>query len=135
MFQEDDAGYFSHTAASAALARNRHLRDIVMLLTHELSYLLVRLSDTLKQQQEQGVKQQQEQGENGPQSAFNLAFPDYVNIFQYFSENTTGSLRYHNYLKGRGNMSRWAVDHLLVAWDWSSVGKKTIVDVSSKGQK
>lgn len=127
MFQEDDAGYFSHTAASAALARNRHLRDIVMLLTHELSYLLVRLSDTLKQQQEQG--------ENGPQSAFNLAFPDYVNIFQYFSENTTGSLRYHNYLKARGNTSRWAVDHLLVAWDWSSVGKKTIVDVSSKGQK
>jgi 6-hydroxytryprostatin B O-methyltransferase len=121
IFCEPTAGFFAHSAASASLARSEHLRNIVLFGTHELSYVLVRLADALKLQQEQKEK--------APQAAFNVAYPDFNNAFEYFSGNAISGQRYHHYLLGRVNTSRWSIHHLITAWNWASVGSGTIVDV------
>lgn len=121
IFCEPNAGYFAHNASSAVLAHNEHLRNIAVTGTHELSYILLKLADTLKLQQEKGAE--------GPQAAFNVAYPDYHNVFEFLSKNPASAGRYHLYMVGRANTSRWSMRHLQTAWDWASVGSKTILDV------
>lgn len=121
IFYEPSPGYFRHTAASASLAQNEHIRNIALFSTHDLSSITTKLADSLKMQQEQK--------ETGPAAAFNIAYPSFENAFEYFDKNADVSARYHNYLTGRVNTSRWSVHHLTTAWNWASVGSGTIIDV------
>ncbi|KAJ4361264.1 hypothetical protein N0V95_002033 [Ascochyta clinopodiicola] len=114
IFQELTPGSFSHSAASARLAGDEHLQNIVLLTTHNLARIMVRLPDALH--------------DKAP-TAFNLAFPEHSNVFEYFAKDTQASARYHHYLLGRVNTSRWAIRHLQTAWRWADVGSGTIVDV------
>ncbi|KAH8694082.1 putative O-methyltransferase [Talaromyces proteolyticus] len=120
IFQELETGWFGHSASSALLAKSEHLRNIAVFGTHELSSALIKLPDALKQQQELGAK--------GPHAAFNLAYPDYKDAFDYFNNNGEGNSRYHTYLEGRVNTSRWAVNHLKSSWRWSTIGSSTVID-------
>ncbi len=121
LFSEPSPGYFRHTSASASLARNKHIQDIALFSTHEISSIVVKLADSLKLQQERG--------RDGPAAAFNLAYPSFDNAFEYFDKNADTSARYHSYLNGRVKTSRWMVRHLTTTWDWASVESGTIIDV------
>lgn len=99
------------------------MRNIALFATHELATTLIRLPDALKLQQELPA-------EKAPHAAFNLAYQDFANAFDYFEKSSVANDRYHSYLQGRVNTSRWAVEQLISAWDWPSVGSGTIVDVS-----
>ena len=123
IFNEPERGWFGHSATSALMARNPHVRNIALFATHELANILVRLPDGLKLQQELHAEQ-------APHAAFNVAYPDFADAFDYFQKNSLSSDRYHKYLQGRVHTSRWAVEHLISAWDWPSVGSGTIIDVS-----
>ena len=123
IFNEPQRGWFGHSAASAVMARNPHVRNIALLTTHELATTMARLPDALKLQQELPA-------EKAPHAAFNIAYPDFAGAFDYFEKSSEGNSRYHRYLQGRINTSRWAVEHLISAWDWPSVGSGTIIDVS-----
>jgi len=120
IFHEPTAGVFGHTASSAALAHNEHLRNIALTSTHELSYILLKLAEALSQQQKKG--------KDGPVAAFNIEYPQYSNVFEFLSKDPESASRYHNYMVGRVMTSRWGLGHLQTAWDWASVGSKTIID-------
>lgn len=95
--------------------------------TRELSYILLRVADALKLQQEKGLE--------GPQAAFNLAYPEYNNIFEFLAKDPASAQRYHKYMMGRANTSRWTISHLVTAYDWASVGSKKIMDVGLELQQ
>jgi 6-hydroxytryprostatin B O-methyltransferase len=122
IFCEPTPGTFSHNASSALLARNEHIRNIAVTSTRELSSILLRLGDALKQQLENGT-------EGAPQAAFNLAYSGYPSIFEFLAKNPDSAQRYHKYMVGRANTSRWKIDHMLNAYDWNAVGSMTIIDV------
>lgn len=121
MFSEPSPGNFRHTAVSACLAQNEHIQNIALFSTHEISSVIVKLADSLALQQEKK--------EAGPAAAFDIAYPSFENAFELFNKNADASGRYHNYLNGRVNTSRWSVHHFTTAWDWASVGSGTIIDV------
>lgn len=123
IFNEPKRGWFGHSAASALMARDPHVRNIALFATHELATTLVRLPDGLKLQQELPAGK-------APHAAFNIAYPDFADAFDYFGRSSEANDRYHRYLQGRINTSRWAMEHLVSAWDWPSVGSGTIIDVS-----
>lgn len=121
IFYEPDAGRFAHSASSALLAYNDHLRSIAVIGTRELSYILLRLGDALMIQHKSGRE--------GPQAAFNLAYPEYHNVFEFLAKDPALAQRYHKYMVGRAQTSRWAIEHIITAYDWASLGSKTIIDV------
>ena len=123
IFQEPEPGVFAHTAASALLGRNEYVRDIVSLSTGDMIRVISRQGEALSHQLEDPT--------NGPATAFNVAFPEYADVFEYFSKNPEAGRRYHNYLLGRVHTSRWSVEHLTTCWDWASIGEGTVVDVST----
>ena len=131
-----ELGTFRHNASSALLARNEHLRDIALTGTRELSYCLLRLGDALElQQQDLGPKGAGGSNKQGalvppPMAAFNLVYPEHHNVFEFLSKDPGAAGRYHKYMVGRHNTSRWTIGHMIGAYDWKSTANKTIVDVS-----
>jgi 6-hydroxytryprostatin B O-methyltransferase len=121
IFSEPEPGQIAHTAASATLAKNKNLHDMTLFNSGFSTRIVVGLADALRAQQE---KQ-----ENAPEAAFNLAYPAYVNLFDYVGKNPTASQEYFSYLDGRSQLSRYAVGKVAKSWDWASLGSGTIVDV------
>jgi 6-hydroxytryprostatin B O-methyltransferase len=64
-----------------------------------------------------------------PETAFNRAYNTEQNLFEYFAHSKDLNKKYHEYLMGRVNTPLWSMDRLRAAWDWASLGSKTIVDV------
>ncbi|KAB8338785.1 hypothetical protein FH972_021730 [Carpinus fangiana] len=120
VFTEPSLGHFAHSAASKALADSQHLRDVVELSTYEISSILAKLPEALGKQRDEPGKLD---------AAFNLAYPQSANVFEYFANDPVAAARYHKYLNGRVNTPRWSVKHLLSAWDWASIGSGTVVDL------
>lgn len=123
IFSEPTAHFFAHNATSALLAQNEHLRNIAVTGTRELSLIVLRLADALKMQQQSG-------GQTGPAAAFNVAYPEHSNVFEFLGKDAESAGRYHKYMVGRAHTSRWTIGHMIKAYDWGSIGTKTIVDVS-----
>lgn len=147
IFEEAPAGrVFTHNASSALLAKNEHLRDIVSHGTREMSSIMLRIADALELQQEQGRREQRLKKLEGldgagegstpkvanapPAAAFNVVYPEENNVFEYLSKQPALAARYHKYMVARHNTSRWTIEHMLGAYDWASLGGKTVVDVS-----
>ena len=112
---------FAHTAASKALVQNFDLHNVVLLATHEIASMVGKIPET--------AELQKEDKENAPHAAFNVAYPGYKNVFEYFAQNTAPTIRYIQYLDGMAAIPRFSVQHLTKAWNWSAVGSGTIVDV------
>jgi 6-hydroxytryprostatin B O-methyltransferase len=123
LFRETEPGRIAHSAASAALASNPHLRNIVHFGTEFLQNILMKIPETM-------LMQTDETTDKVPETAFNLAYRTEENLFQYFAHSTELNRKYHEYLMGRVNTPLWSTDKLGAAWDWSSLGSKTIIDVS-----
>ena len=123
-FVEDRVGVFRHNAASARLAHSEALRDIVNISTHELMRIVTSLSDTIEAQ-----KKAKEVGEEGPVAAINVAYPGYSSVFDFLRKSPAVAKKYHMYMAGRAKTDRWSAANVIKAWDWASVGSKTIVDV------
>lgn len=124
LFVEESTGVFGHNAASARLAQSEALRDIVYVSTHQLTRIVTSLSDTLAAQ-----KEERERGGQGPATACNVAFPAYSGVFDFLSKEPAIAKKYHLYMAGRAKTARWSAANVIKAWDWASVGSKTIVDV------
>ncbi|GLI72483.1 hypothetical protein PoHVEF18_000660 [Penicillium ochrochloron] len=122
LFRETEPGRIAHSAASAALANNPHLRNIVHFGTEFLQNILMKIPETM-------LMQTDETTDKVPETAFNLAYRTEENLFQYFAHSTELNRKYHEYLMGRVNTPLWSTDKLGAAWDWSSLGSKTIIDV------
>ncbi|KAL8685309.1 MAG: hypothetical protein Q9224_005867 [Gallowayella concinna] len=122
IFEEPSLGTFKHNAISALLAKNEFLRDIAITGAGQISYILLHLSDALEQQQ----KSSPEKG--APVAAFNLAYPNSHNVFEELGKDPEAAAKYHKYMVGRHNTSRWALPHLITAYDWASIGTQTLVD-------
>ena len=122
IFIEPSKGVIAHTGLSARLAESEHMRNIVLFSVQELGTWLIQQSDTLERQVREGDK--------APHAALNVAHPQYKDAFEFFHQETAANERYHRYLEGRTNTSRWAVDTFIKSWDWQSVGGGVVVDVS-----
>lgn len=122
LFAEHREGIFSHSALSARLAESEHMRNIALFSVQELGLWLIHQSETLHQQVELGEK--------APHAALNAAHPQYKDAFDFFHKETTANERYHRYLDGRTNTSRWAVNTFVNSWDWPKIGNGVLVDVS-----
>lgn len=123
-FVEESVGVFKHNAASAHLAHSETLRDIVNLSTHELTRMVISLSDTFEAQ-----KKAKEVGEEGPAAAANVAYPGYSSVFDFLSKSPAVAKKYHLYMAGRSKTGRWSAANVIKSWNWASVGSKTIVDI------
>ncbi|MCJ1251160.1 hypothetical protein MMC30_008391 [Trapelia coarctata] len=121
IFCETVPGVIAHTAASARLASDADIHDYAVMCAAEISELLVNMPET--------VIQKQALKEKGPASASNVAYPEYVNIFEYFGKNPEAAQRYFTFLAARGRLPRWSPSCLVMAWDWASVGAGPVVDV------
>ncbi|KAJ6024072.1 hypothetical protein N7540_004869 [Penicillium herquei] len=122
LFRETTPGNIAHSAASAALANNLHLRNIVHFGTEFLQNILIKIPETM-------IMQTDKTTDKVPETAFNLAYRTDENLFQYFAHSTELNRKYHEYLMGRVNTPLWSTDKLGAAWDWASLGSKTIIDV------
>ncbi|KAJ5714632.1 uncharacterized protein N7483_011813 [Penicillium malachiteum] len=122
LFREATPGNIAHSAASAALSNNLHLRNIVHFGTEFLQNILMKIPETM-------IMQTDETTDKVPETAFNLAYRTDENLFQYFAHSTELNRKYHEYLMGRVNTPLWSTDKLGAAWDWASLGSKTIIDV------
>lgn len=121
IFTEYTPGLFAHSAASAALARNKHLRDICDFNTDFLAAIQIKLAEALKARA-LGAS-------DAPHAAFNVAYRTKDDLFEHFHKDTDLNAKYHGYLAGRVNTPLWSVDRLLTAWDWGALGDATVVDV------
>ncbi|KAJ5124895.1 uncharacterized protein N7515_008720 [Penicillium bovifimosum] len=122
LFQEISPGVFTHSAASAALASNSHLRNVVHFGTEFLQNILMHVTPTM-------LAQLDENTDKVPETAFNRAYNTEQNLFEYFAHSKDLNKKYHEYLMGRVNTPLWSMDRLRAAWDWGSLGSKTIVDI------
>ncbi|RAO70086.1 uncharacterized protein BHQ10_006098 [Talaromyces amestolkiae] len=120
IFTEYTPGLFAHSAASAALARNKHLRDICDFNTDFLAAIQIKLAEALKARA-LGAS-------DAPHAAFNVAYRTKDDLFEFFHKETDLNAKYHGYLAGRVNTPLWSVDRLLTAWDWGALGDATVVD-------
>ena len=123
LFQEIAPNQIAHSTASAALASNPHLRNIVHFGTEFLGNILMKVPETM-------IIQTSDKTDKVPETAFNLAYNTEENLFQYFSHSKDLNRKYHEYLMGRVNTPLWSMDRLRAAWDWAGLGSKTVVDVS-----
>lgn len=118
---EEPVGVIKHTAASARLAIDRDMHNFCLMWSAEISSILVKLPEALARKQALGDK--------GPASAANIAFPEYVDLFDYFEKRTDAAQRYSTYLASRAKIPCWSASYLIRACDWDSVGSGTVVDV------
>lgn len=121
LFYEDPVGVIGHSAASSRLAIDRDMHNYIIMFASDVNAMLAKFPETLARQSVLG--------DRAPKSAANLAFPEYVDLFDYFEKRTDAAQRYSTYLASRARIPVWSIDFLTTAWDWDSVGSGTIVDV------
>ena len=121
IFTELSPGQIMHSAASATLAKNKSLHDMTVFNSGFSTRIVVSLGDALKAQHDKVP--------DAPETGFNVAYPNYKNMFDYMGKHTEASQEFFNYLDGRSQLPRYVVDNTAEAWDWASIGFGTIVDV------
>lgn len=123
IFREPSKGKFTHSTISAYIAKHEHVRDIASQVTQEFATLNFSLAEALTQQHTTDGK--------SPAAAFNVAYPDFANVFEFIGSDPGRSQRYHKYLAARTQLPLWDVQHLLRSWSWAErIGSGTLVDVS-----
>ncbi|KAK8127939.1 hypothetical protein PG984_009047 [Apiospora sp. TS-2023a] len=121
LFIETAPEVFGHSAASACLAQSKDLSAVGRMTTGWGAKNMISIPEWLKQQQKLG--------DAGPQAPFNVAFPEYENVFEQMDKDPGVAKDYHAYMTGRAGLYRYSHANLAGAWDWSTVGAKTVVDV------
>ena len=123
IFREPSKGKFAHSTISAYIAKHEYVRDIASIATQELANMNLSLAEALTQQHMTGGK--------SPAAAFNVAYPDFTNAFEFIGSDPGRGQRYHKYLAGRTQLPLWDVQHLVRSWNWAEkIGSGTLVDVS-----
>ena len=123
LFTEPEPESFGHSAASAALAKNKSLSDMTVFNSGFCNRMVASLSDALWARYGEKVP-------DAPEAAFNVAFPGYAGLFDYMDQSPKQSREYFNYLDGRARLPRYAVGNVNKLWRWDSVGSGTVIDVS-----
>ncbi|KAI2708487.1 hypothetical protein CBS147332_6548 [Penicillium roqueforti] len=122
LFREISPGQIAHSAASAELHENGHLRNVVHFGVQFLQKILMSIPPVMALKEDRN-------SEKVPETAFNLAFNTDENLFEYFAHSKDLNTKYHEYLVGRVNTPLWSMDRLRAAWDWKDLGPKTVVDI------
>jgi 6-hydroxytryprostatin B O-methyltransferase len=122
LFREIALDQIAHSSASAELHNNGHLRNVVHFGVQFLQKILMSIPSVM-------VVKEDKSTDKVPESAFNLAYNTEENLFEYFAHSKDLNTKCHEYLIGRVNTPLWSMDRLRAAWDWVSLGPKTIVDV------
>ncbi|KAJ5186250.1 hypothetical protein N7449_011014 [Penicillium cf. viridicatum] len=122
LFREIAPNQIAHSSASAELHNNGHLRNVVHFGVQFLQKILMSIPSVM-------VVKEDKNTDKVPKTAFNLAYNTEENLFEYFAHSKDLNTKYHEYLIGRVNTPLWSMDRLRAAWDWISLGPKTIVDI------
>ncbi|OQD64188.1 hypothetical protein PENPOL_c008G03690 [Penicillium polonicum] len=122
LFREIAPNQIAHSSASAELHNNGHLRNVVHFGVQFLQRILMSIPSVM-------VVKEDKNTDKVPKTAFNLAYNTEENLFEYFAHSKDLNTKYHEYLIGRVNTPLWSMDRLRAAWDWVSLGPKTIVDI------
>ncbi|KAJ5703311.1 hypothetical protein N7493_011700 [Penicillium malachiteum] len=122
IFQEPTPNNISHSDLSTALATDTHLRNVLCFSAEWTGGVLTKTPKYLASRAERGEK-------NVPKTSFSFAFNTEEDFFDYMTHSKELNAKYHNFLMGRANTPMWSMDRLRAAWDWASLGSKTIVDV------
>ncbi|KAJ5608725.1 hypothetical protein N7528_009292 [Penicillium herquei] len=122
IFQEPTPNNISHSTLSRALATDTHLCNALCFSAEWTGGVLTKTPKYLALRAEQGEK-------NVPKTSFGFAFNTEEDFFEYMAHNKELNAKYHNFLMGRANTPMWSMDRLHAAWDWASLGSKTLVDV------
>lgn len=121
LFDEPTPGRIVHTAATAALAKNKGLHDMAVFNTGFSAHIVDRLADALVAHRNKP---------NGlTTTAFNICHPGYTDLFDYMGKNAEVSQAYFKFLDGRSQLPRYSAEKIVKAWDWASIDCSTVVDV------
>lgn len=120
VFHESEPGRVAHTAGSAALITNESVKDWLDMTFEEWGPASVRTVEAF-----QRFKGSEEPTETG----FGLAFEGKT-IFQYLAERPERSRVFGGAMANFSKGTSHKVEHLVENYDWKSLGKSTVVDVS-----
>ncbi|KAJ5724250.1 hypothetical protein N7488_002285 [Penicillium malachiteum] len=123
IFEEPTPSNISHSALSRALATDTHLRNALCFSAEWTGGVLTKTAKYLALRGEQGEKNVV------PKTSFGFALNTEEDFFDYMIHNKELNAKYHKFLMGRANTPMWSMDRLRAAWDWASLGSKTLVDV------
>ncbi|KAJ5734956.1 uncharacterized protein N7483_000081 [Penicillium malachiteum] len=120
IFQEPTPNTISHSALSTALDTDTHLRNVLCFSAEWTGGVLTKTPKYLALRAE---------GKNVPKTSFGFSFNTEEDFFDYMTHSKELNAKYHNFLMGRAHTPMWSMDRLRAAWDWASLGSKTLVDV------
>lgn len=122
LFDEPTPGRIVHTAATAALAKNKGLHDMAVFNTGFSTRIIDRLADALITHQNKS--------DSSMTTAFNICHPGYADLFDYMGKNAEDSQAYFKFLDGRSQLPRYSAENIVNAWNWASIDRNTVIDVS-----
>ena len=122
IFRECRKGIVSHTAVSRLLAEDQQLHDWAGINTDELWQSAAQTVNAL-------VKYPGSQEPN--ETGFALANNTEKSIYEIFRQDPDRAKRFSNAMASFTSGTGYGLEHLIHGFDWSSIGKGTVVDVSA----
>lgn len=121
IFHEPTPGNVAHTPTSLILSSNPELTAFIRHCTHEAFPSASRLIDALRLYPDT---------EKPNQAAFNVAFATEDPLFNWFVKRPDRFENFNEGMKGISQGGGRSGDQVVGGYDWASLGKVTVVDVS-----
>jgi 6-hydroxytryprostatin B O-methyltransferase len=125
IFREERPGYVAHTTISERLVMNSDLTAFLGHCTHEAFPAASRLVDSLRQFPT---------SEEPNQAGFNIAFNSTDPLFTFLSKHPDRFERFNQGMAGLSKSGGRSAQQVVDGFSWDSLGKATVVDVSTWNQ-
>lgn len=122
LFCEPEPNYIAHTATSALLVTNSSLHDWAVFMTETSVPAANKLVEASEKWPDSVQKNE---------TAYNVAFDTDLPFFDHLRTIPEKTKQFASYMKNVQNSEGTALRHLLNGYDWVSLGKATVVDVST----
>lgn len=123
IFHEPESGLVAHTSVSALLVRSRSLNDWVGYTSEETYPASTRLVE---------AHEKYGNSEKPNESAYSIAFDTDEPMFVHLTRFPDRERRFANTMIEMTSTEGYGVHHLVNGYNWESIGKGTVVDVSSE---
>lgn len=122
LLREPKAGHLAHSRISAQFVLSPAFLDWSSFLTDYLEPSASRLADATERWGDTGEVNQ---------TAYNIAFNTPLPVFEHMKGSKEVSNIFGGYMRAVMKSEGLAMKHLMSGYDWASLGKAHVVDVSS----
>ena len=111
----------SHSATSAMLIENPSFHDVAVWITEMTVPTAAKLVEASERWPQSVAKNQ---------TAYNIAMGTDLPFFDHLATSPEKMKQFTDYMKSVADVEGSAIKHLLNGFDWTGLGKATVVDVS-----